>query len=74
MPWRSVVPMEEKIQFIDDYLSGVFYFIELKPVRQDKSNCNYRDHIYRDSIDYLYPCGILLFPFRNNQKQLVPDS
>ena len=29
MPWRSVVPMEEKIRFIGDYLNGVFYFIEL---------------------------------------------
>jgi len=28
MPWRSVVPMEEKIQFIGDYLNGVFYFID----------------------------------------------
>jgi len=29
MPWRSVVPMEEKIRFIGDYLNGVFSFIEL---------------------------------------------
>jgi hypothetical protein len=28
MPWRSVVPMEEKVRFIGDYLNGVFYFIE----------------------------------------------
>lgn len=29
MPWRSVVPMEEKIRLIGDYLNGVFSFIEL---------------------------------------------
>jgi putative transposase len=29
MPWRSVVPMEEKIRFIGDYLNGAFSFIEL---------------------------------------------
>ena len=29
MPWRSVKPMEEKIRFIGDYLSGVFNFKEL---------------------------------------------
>ena len=29
MPWRSVLPMEEKIRFIGDYLNGVFSFTEL---------------------------------------------
>jgi putative transposase len=29
MPWRTVLPMEEKIRFIGDYLSGVFNFTEL---------------------------------------------
>ena len=29
MPWRSVLPMEEKIRFIGDYLNGVFNFTEL---------------------------------------------
>ncbi len=29
MPWRSVLPMEEKIRFIGDYLNGVFNFAEL---------------------------------------------
>lgn len=29
MPWKSVKPMEEKIRFIGDYLSGVFNFTEL---------------------------------------------
>jgi len=28
MPWRSVLPMEEKIRFIGDYLNGVFNFTE----------------------------------------------
>jgi len=34
MPWRSVVPMEEKIRFIGDYLNGVFSFIELCSVME----------------------------------------
>ena len=29
MPWRSVLPMEEKIRFIGDYLNGIFTFSEL---------------------------------------------
>ena len=54
--------------------SSVDFNIISKPVRQDKSKLNYRDHIYQDSIDYLYLCGILLLPIRNNQKQLVTNS
>lgn len=29
MPWNMVVPMDEKVRFISDYLNGVFTFTEL---------------------------------------------
>jgi hypothetical protein len=42
MPWRSVVPMEEKIRFIGDYLNGVFYFMKgIKSFLKSSCTCHF---------------------------------
>ena len=55
MPWRSVLPMEEKIRFIGDYLNGVFNFTELCERYRISRKTGYKwvDRYVEDGVDGL---------------------
>jgi transposase len=55
MPWRSVLPMEEKIRFIGDYLNSVFNFTELYERYRIIRKTGYRwiDRYVEDGVDGL---------------------
>ncbi len=55
MPWRSVLPMEEKIRFIGDYLNGVFNFTVLYERYRTSRKTGYRwiDRYVEDGVDGL---------------------